>query len=61
MLDGIFQSKRFWLAIAGVVTVVLNDKLPISEDQIQQLVLMLAAWILGDSLRETKIKLAKGK
>ena len=56
MLDGILQSKRFWIAVAGVVSVAFKDQLPISEEQVQQIVLMLATWILGDSLRATTPK-----
>jgi hypothetical protein len=29
----------------------LKDKVPLSEEQIQQLVLAVGAWIVGDSIR----------
>lgn len=52
-MNELFYSKRFWLAVAAVITVVLKDRLPVSEDQVQQLVLVIASWIVGDSLRAT--------
>lgn len=52
-MQEIFKSKRFWIAVSGVVAVVLKDKLPFSEDQLQQIILLAATWIVGDSLRAT--------
>lgn len=47
------QSKRVWVAVAALITAVGKDYLTISEDQVQLIVLTLASWILGDSLRAT--------
>ena len=52
-MQAIFRSKRFWIAVSGVIAVAIGDRLPIDEDQIQQVVMLLAAWIVGDSLRQT--------
>ena len=50
-LDGLLKSKRFWAAAAVVAVVVLKDKVPLSEQQIQELVLAVGAWIVGESIR----------
>lgn len=50
-LDGLLKSKRFWAAAAVVAVVVLKDKTPLSDDQIQQLVWAVGAWIVGESVR----------
>jgi hypothetical protein len=50
-LQELFKSKRFWAAIASVAAIVLKDKLPISEDQLQLIIMTIGAWIVGDSLR----------
>lgn len=50
-MDKLFKSKRFWAAAASVAVVVLKDKIPLSEDQIQILVYTLGAWIVGESIR----------
>ncbi len=49
----ILQSKRFWLTVASVIAVAAKDYLPLTEEQIQQIVLALGAWVIGDSLRST--------
>lgn len=55
MFQKLLESKRFWLAIAGFLAVILRDQLglPITEEQIQAIVLVIAAWIVGDSIRAT--------
>jgi len=52
-LQDLWKSKRFWLAAASIVVVVMKDKLPIglSDEQLTQIVLAVGAWIVGDSLR----------
>ena len=55
-MQTLLRSKRFWLAVAGVVGSALGDSLPISQEQLQQIVLVIAAWIVGDSLRATTEK-----
>jgi hypothetical protein len=49
----ILKSKRFWLTVASVLTVALKDQLPLTAEQIQQIVLAIGAWVIGDSLRST--------
>ena len=60
MLDkfkAMFRSRRFWVGVAGVV-VICADTLfgegTIAPDTIQYVVLLAAAWIVGDSLRLTE-------
>ena len=50
-ISELFKSKRFWAAAATIAVVVLKDRVPLSEDQIQELVWVVAAWIVGDSVR----------
>jgi hypothetical protein len=50
-LGELVKSKRFWAALAMVITAILKDRVPLTEDQIQQLVWVVAAWIIGDSVR----------
>lgn len=51
MLNDVLKSKRFWVAVASVIAVVLKDKLPVSEADLTNIVLVAASWIVGDSLR----------
>lgn len=53
-MNKVFESKRFWLAVAGVITVVVQSFVPIfSQEQIEAIVLVVASWIVGDSIRAT--------
>lgn len=52
-MQELLKSKRFWVAVAGIAASLLKDVLPINEQQITEIVLVLAAWIVGDSLRAT--------
>jgi hypothetical protein len=45
------KSKRFWAAAAMIAVVFFKDRVPLSEDQIQELVWVVGAWIVGDSVR----------
>lgn len=55
-LDSLVRSRRFWVAAAGVAVVFLKEAVgvPLSEDQITQLVLLGASWIVGESLRSSE-------
>ena len=53
-IASLFHSRRFWIAL-GVVVFTLFDGLGlgVTHDQINHLVLLGGAWIVGDSLRST--------
>jgi len=55
-MNELLKSKRFWIAAATVAAIVLKDKIPLSEDQIQQLVWAIGAWIVGESIRPVEPK-----
>ncbi len=51
-IQNLFGSRRFWVAIGGVVFVVFDAVgIGLSADQIEHLVVLGGAWIVGDSLR----------
>ena len=51
-LQGLLGSRRFWVAIGGVAFVIFDGLgLGISQDQVNHLLLLGGAWIVGDSLR----------
>ena len=52
-MSGLFQSKRFWASVAGVVATVAAAKfgLDLDEQQITNILMVVSAWIVGDSLR----------
>ena len=53
-VQGLIGSRRFWAAVGGVVFVIFDGLgLGLSADQVNHLVLLGGAWIVGDSLRAT--------
>ncbi len=46
------NSRRFWVAVGGVVFVVTDGAgLPLTAENVNHVVLIAGAWIVGDSLR----------
>jgi hypothetical protein len=56
-LKSMIRSRRFWVGVTGLV-VICADALfgegTINPDTVQSVVLLAAAWIVGDSLRLTE-------
>jgi|TARA_R110002020_G_scaffold165900_3_gene353709 hypothetical protein len=53
-ISSLIGSRRFWVAVGGVVFVVFDAVgLGLTHDQINHVVLLGGAWIVGDSLRAT--------
>ena len=53
-VQALFVSRRFWVAVAGVAFVALDGLgLGLTEDQITNLFIVGAGWIVGDSIRAT--------
>jgi hypothetical protein len=53
-IAALFHSRRFWLAVGGVVFTLADGLgLGISPEQVNHLILLGGAWIVGDSLRST--------
>lgn len=48
-------SRRFLVAVAESLVILFHDSLGISEEAARQLLMVAIAWIIGDSVRETKI------
>lgn len=52
----LLKSKRFWATAASIAVVLFKDKLPLTEEQIQQLVYAIGAWVVGESVRPVASK-----
>lgn len=53
-IDAMMKSRRFWMAVAGVA-VVFSENLGwgLDADTVNNAVLIIGSWIVGDSLRKT--------
>tara|TARA_Y100000385_G_C12897082_1_gene552566 strand:- start:76 stop:252 length:177 start_codon:yes stop_codon:yes gene_type:complete len=52
----LLTSRRFWVSAIGLVSVVAADLLGVELNQEQMLgiVTIVVAWVIGDTVRETK-------
>ena len=51
-----FKSRRFWVGVSGVLVICADTVLgegTVNPETVQMVTLLAAAWIVGDSLRET--------
>ena len=49
--NDILKSKRVWAVIGTIAVVVLKDRTSFSEQQILEIVALVSALVVGDSLR----------
>lgn len=49
------SSRRFWLTIGTVVFSLCGEKLGLTEQQIQEIALLVGAYVVGESLRSSKV------
>ena len=48
----LFKSRRFWVAIGGLIVTTTNVLgFDLNPEQVNNVVLLGGAWIVGDSLR----------
>lgn len=50
----LFQSRRFWAAVAAMLVALLQELFGIDEQTANQIVVILLAWIVGDSINKTQ-------
>jgi hypothetical protein len=50
----LLKSRRFWVAVGGIVVTTTNIfGLDLNPEQVNNIVLIGGAWIVGDSLRSS--------
>jgi hypothetical protein len=52
----LIRSRRFWVGVSGMIVICADTLMgegTINPDTVQAVTLLVAAWIVGDSLRET--------
>ena len=56
-LNTMVRSRRFWIGVAGLVVICADSFFgegTVNPETVQSVVLLAAAWIVGDSLRVTE-------
>ena len=55
-VSAVIRSRRFWVGVSGMIVICADTLVgegTINPDTVQAVTLLVAAWIVGDSLRET--------
>jgi hypothetical protein len=55
-LNDLLKSRRFWVSVGSLVAITFKDKLPFTEDQLVNAAVIVGAWIVGESLRSSSLK-----
>jgi uncharacterized membrane protein len=52
----LLASRRFWVSTVGLVSVVASEALGVelNQEQLIGIVTIVVAWVIGDTVRETK-------
>ena len=56
-MKAMLKSRRFWVGIAGMIVICADSLLgegTVNPETVSSVVLLAAAWIVGDSLRLTE-------
>ncbi len=55
-LKSLGKSRRFWVSSIGLAAVVASDLfgVELNQEQLLGIVTIVAAWVIGDTVRETK-------
>lgn len=48
----LFSSKKFWMAIAGIVAMIVSHFLGIGEEQVMGILSLIITYILGQGLAD---------
>tara|TARA_R100000700_G_C3171511_1_gene146108 strand:- start:197 stop:421 length:225 start_codon:yes stop_codon:yes gene_type:complete len=54
IIGNILKSKKFWYTVIGVLTTVLSDKLNLNPDEVQNILISIAALVLGQGFADMK-------
>lgn len=52
----LLKSRRFWVSAVGLVSVVASEAfgVELNQEQLIGVVTIVVAWVIGDTVRETK-------
>ncbi len=53
-VGSLFTSRRFWLMLAGVAVAITGAYKPGISDMVNNVILMIGSWVVGDSIRLTQ-------
>lgn len=56
-IKGLLKSRRFWAVASGLIVVVTKELgiANLDETQVQNIVMLISTWVLGESLRTSDV------
>lgn len=61
VINDLLKSRRFWISVGSIAAVVLRERLnlPLTDDQITDIAILIGSWVVGESLRSSSAKVSK--
>tara|TARA_R110002020_G_scaffold240290_2_gene453026 strand:+ start:1944 stop:2138 length:195 start_codon:yes stop_codon:yes gene_type:complete len=56
LVGQMFKSKKFWYTVIGVVTTLLSDTFGLNAEEVNNILLSIAALVLGQGFADAKRK-----
>ena len=53
ILEKIFSSRKFWYTVVGVLTTLLSDTFGLNPDELNNILMSIAALVLGQGIADT--------
>ena len=53
-ITSFIKSRRVWAILMGILTVILQQGLGLTPDQVLQVTGLVSIWVIGDSLKHTQ-------
>jgi len=50
------KSKKFWYTVVGIITTFLSDTFGLEPEQVNNILMSIAALVLGQGIADTKDK-----
>jgi len=56
MLMKMLKSKKFWYTVVGVITTFLSETFGLNPEEVNNILMSIAALVLGQGIADTKVK-----
>tara|TARA_R100000541_G_scaffold9480_3_gene17181 strand:- start:1991 stop:2188 length:198 start_codon:yes stop_codon:yes gene_type:complete len=56
LLGKMLKSKKFWYTIVGIITTFLSDNFGLNPEEVNNILMSIAALVLGQGIADTKVK-----
>jgi len=56
LLGKMLKSKKFWYTVVGIITTFLSDTFGLEPEQVNNILMSIAALVLGQGIADTKDK-----